>query len=55
MKEKGKRRAEMLKLRRRGMTLKAIGKMYGISKQRVHQLLGSTGKVWQLIGGANTQ
>jgi DNA-directed RNA polymerase sigma subunit (sigma70/sigma32) len=33
---------EMLELRRRGVTLRKIGEMCGVSRQRVHQLLGNT-------------
>jgi transcriptional regulator len=31
--------AEMVKLRERGWTMKQIGEFFGVSRQRVHQLL----------------
>lgn len=41
---------EMQVLRSEGHTLKAIGRRFGISKQRVHQLLGNTGHKAQYLG-----
>ncbi len=34
-----RRRQEIIKLRQKGMTLKAIGELFRISKQRVSQIL----------------
>lgn len=33
------RKVEMIRLRSTGMTLDEIGKKYGISRQRVHQII----------------
>ena len=33
---------EMLELRRQGVTLREIGERLGISRQRVHKILGNT-------------
>ena len=43
------KRNEMLKLRKKLWTLDMIGKKYGISKQRVHQIIGRTGSIIKMI------
>ena len=37
--EQAKRRAEMVELRERGLSLSLIGECFGISRQRVHEIL----------------
>ena len=37
-----KRTAQMLKLRTKGWTLQQIGTRYGITRNRVHQIIGKT-------------
>lgn len=49
MNDNEKRKAEMIRLRRRGWTLQLIGKRYGVSRQRVYQIIGSTGTISQQI------
>jgi DNA-directed RNA polymerase sigma subunit (sigma70/sigma32) len=39
------RKREMLQLRDRGWTLQKIATKYGVSRQRVHQIIGATGRV----------
>jgi len=49
MEEKKERKKEMDELRKRYWTLRMIGKRYGISKQRVAQIIGPTGNVSEII------
>lgn len=43
------RKKEMMKLRRKYWTLAMIGRKYGISRQRVAQIIGRTGIVSKII------
>jgi len=40
MKQVNKRRSDMAKLRKKGLTFKQIGDKYKVSAQRVQQILG---------------
>lgn len=48
-KDSEKRKMQMLRLRQRGLTLRAIGQRYGVTRQRVQQILGPTGSASQII------
>lgn len=41
-----KRKEQMLKLRDKGYTLEQLAKKYGISRQRVHYIVGKTDERW---------
>ena len=43
------RKKEMLNLRKKYWTLKMIGNKYGITRQRVAQIIGRTGKISEMI------
>jgi len=43
------RKREMLNLRKKYWTLKMIGNKYGITRQRVAQIIGRTGKISEMI------
>ena len=52
------RKKEMLNLRKKYWTLQMIGRKYGVSRQRVAQIIGRTGKISEMIekkqGGVTT-
>ena len=43
------RKKEMLKLREKRWTLRMIGQRYGVTRQRVAQIIGKTGTISEMI------